>query len=601
MTPKDIFVSIAVSRPEELDELPGALNGARRMAEWAKANSYLVVHTDDSELDVTVEKVRTLVETAINEVHEHDALRRIIFYFAGHGAAQGLDDTLWLLSKWHTDSSQAIRVPNLQRVLGTYHPAQVSIIGDSCRVTHTAFLDTLGSSVLLRRNETPSAFELDQFLAVEAGEAAFMVKAQGSSDSFCIFTEVLLDALLGDAPGAAIDRGGVAVITSGVIAKHLRKEVPLKAGQYDVQIKPVPRPGFLEPDDIYAMLKPPSITAVSGMPRSVDRIVLIPSRKVADEEFEPSNDLRSRENEAQDIKSELAQESPPTHYETASGITISGNSALDIAAPPGVTVSSDSFPTWFRVGNSNDMPMNRPFADLLVRVSADHWAYAFAAHNFITALTLRQEASVSVISRQIGTDRIDYAQTEEIVARMNARLISGDEAYNLAADIRMNKHEDFVLGSIAAHLYDSVGDTDNIRRIAAFYAENQQAVPFDVAVLTGDRIDIGTDRSFVLDISEVAKRQPRTEIEERYSYTFGAMSAHTGVPILGTVPLLRRTWTLLEICSLANGRPQAWQEFLIYVRRGLTAAPFTTLRGSSAIDLAGAIRDDRPFMIGPFA
>jgi hypothetical protein len=239
--------------------------------------------------------------------------------------------------------------------------------------------------------------------------------------------------------------------------------------------------------------------------------------------------------------------------------------------------------------------MDRPFADLLVKVSDDHWAYVFAAHDFITALTVREADSASVISRQIGKNRSDYTQTETIVGRMNAQLIWGDEAYDCAADIRRNKHRDFVLGSIAAHLYDSVCDTDNIRRIAAYYAEEHQLVPFDVAILTGDRIDIARNGGFILDIPDVAKREPRTELEKRYSYTFGPMSAHTAVPILGTIPLLRRAWTLLEISSLSSGPLRAWQEFLINVRDGLTAAPFTTLRGSAAMHLASAIREDRAF------
>ena len=233
--------------------------------------------------------------------------------------------------------------------------------------------------------------------------------------------------------------------------------------------------------------------------------------------------------------------------------------------------------------------MDRQFADLMVRISEDNWAYVFAIQRFITALTVRNEQSVSVISREVHYGRGEYARTEEIVARMNARLISGDDAYDLAAGIRENKHRDFVLGAIAAHLYDSVGDTDNIRRIAYYYECHNQPIPFDVALLTGDPIR-SVNGMLVLDVRAVAARAPRTDIERRHSYTTEATLARDGVPILGRVPLLRRAWTVLEIANWSGPQLPAWRDFLLQVRTGLTAAPFTTLRKTQATDLANRIR-----------
>ena len=587
MLGQDIFVSIAVSRPEELIPLPGALSGAKRMAEWAKANGYAVVHIHDLESDVSVADIRKRVTEAIDAVQASSPLRRIVFYFAGHGAAQTLNDTLWLLSKWRSDSSEAIRVPNLQSVLRTYHPAQVSIIGDSCRATHAGFLDLLGNAVLLRRAETPGEFELDQFLATVAGAPAFMVPARGSSGSYCVFTEVLLSGLQGEAKE---ERGGVALVTSGAIAKYLKSEVPLRASELNVSITPEPKPGFIQPEDVYAKLGASAVPAVET--------VVLAARPpmafgVSKERPAPRDDRAAK---AENMRNELANENLPTHFETEAGLSITGanieNLKTDILTPPGVQVSRKWEPQagWIRVGRLEDppLPMDRLFADLFVKVSPESWAYAFAMRGFVTALTIRNGSCLSVISREIGYHRQEYARTEEIVARMNAGLISGDEAYDLAAQIRMDKHRDLVLGAIAAHLYVSVGDTDNIRRMASYYAYHKQPIPFDIALLTGDPIrPVGG--MFLLDVPQVEAREPRTDIEKRYSYTYEATPPYPAVPILGMVPLLRRAWTFLEIVDWSP-ELESWREQLIEARKGLRSAPFTTLSEAQARALAARLR-----------
>jgi hypothetical protein len=614
--PKDIFVSIAVSRAQGLTQLPGTITGAQDMAHWAQSNGYLVVHIDDSKSEVSVKRVRTKVVKAINKVHEMSPLRRIIFYFAGHGAAQYLDDTLWLLSRWRRDPSEAIRVPNLRRVLRTYQPAQVAFIGDACRVVHKDFLNTLGSAVLLNNeDENPSDFELDQFFAADAGEAAFMVVRQGSKDAFCIFTDVLLNALERGAPGSAIARPGVGfVVTSGRLATYLKSEVPLEASKHNVVLTPVPRPGFIEPRDIYVKLRRPVTLKANELPPPPSPPAFYPNAvppsppNVGPNAPRPKGDaLRvrrerdRRESIARSLEDSFAEEKHPQRFETHSGISISGieAKAKEIATPPDVVVTRDSKEKalfQFRVGKSDVDPMKRPFADLLVKISRDRWAYAFAVPGFITALTIRNGASVGAISRkiEIGSHK-KYSDTEAIVARLNAGIIASGESYRLAAMLRERKHDNFVLGIIAAYLYDSVGDIDNIRRIATYYVQQRQPVPFDVALLTGAEIKPGLGDALIFDIPAVEPRKPRTRAERLRSYTFRAMSASRNAPILATIPLLRQGWTLLELSSWAGPSLQKWRNFLVEVRRGLTPAPFTTLRQPQAQNLAAAIRAGKPF------
>ena len=73
-------------------------------------------------------------------------------------------------------------------------------------------------------------------------------------------------------------------------------------------------------------------------------------------------------------------------------------------------------------------------------------------------------------------------RSEKIIAAFRAGRLRGDDALDVAALIRTDKHVDPVLGVVAAYLYDSVGDRDSIRRIAFFFTVNQP-IPFDVALL----------------------------------------------------------------------------------------------------------------------
>src|SRR5262249_36626024 len=102
--------------------------------------------------------------------------------------------------------------------------------------------------------------------------------------------------------------------------------------------------------------------------------------------------------------------------------------------------------------------------------------------------------------------------SESTVTKMRAGVLRGDAAFSVAARIRVEKHVDPVLGAISAYLYESVGDIDSIRRIAWFYADANEPIPFDIALLAnlnGER----RDGRLYVSIPPVPKRAPRTADE----------------------------------------------------------------------------------------
>ncbi|MGY1409207.1 MULTISPECIES: hypothetical protein [unclassified Luteimonas] len=262
MTESDrVFVSIGVSRPGgDLDELPGAIKAAERMAAWAAAQGYATVLVHDRKHgEVTVDLLRDQMAAAITEVTDRTELKRLVVFFAGHGAAMAVGDQYWILTHWKKRPTEAIKVSSLQRMLEYYGPRQVAIIGDACQEFSAKFIDVVGSPVLDMPDEDQAPYELDQFFAVDAGKQAFMIKGVDGQDDFCLFTEVLLDALEGDAAQASYEQiGQDLAVTSQSLAVYLDGHVAQEAGKYGVRMVPRPKPGFYT-DRIYLKMPPQAV------------------------------------------------------------------------------------------------------------------------------------------------------------------------------------------------------------------------------------------------------------------------------------------------------------------------------------------------------
>ena len=113
------------------------------------------------------------------------------------------------------------------------------------------------------------------------------------------------------------------------------------------------------------------------------------------------------------------------------------------------------------------------------------------------------------------------APVEQALDALETGAIRSEQAADWAADLRRFKHADPVLGVIAAYLYDAVGDVENIRRMASYYAVHGEAVPYDIALLaalTARR----TEHGFEVDVPAISARAPRTEMERRHSWTHSA-------------------------------------------------------------------------------
>jgi hypothetical protein len=175
-----------------------------------------------------------------------------------------------------------------------------------------------------------------------------------------------------------------------------------------------------------------------------------------------------------------------------------------------------------------------------------------------------------------------YAPVEQALNALESGAIRSEQAADWAADLRRFKPADPILGVIAAYLYDAVGDVENIRRMACYYAMHGEAIPYDIALLaalTARR----TEHGFEVDVPAIPARAPKTETERRYSWTYSAMDEITGC-VGGLWPWMRQGWTFLDDPTDVSS-PLVWSP-LIELRAGLMRSRFATLEPNAGRELA---------------
>jgi hypothetical protein len=605
--PDRIFVSVAVSRPEQLAKLPGALTAGRRMAKWAADNNYHVVAIDDSTNPVTKALLRKKLLAAIDEVQREALLRRFVLFFAGHGAIKGVNEPYWLLSNWWTETEEAIDLVTFQRMLRYYGPRQVALIGDACQVVHRDFLEVNGSSILPRRNEQPSKFELDQFFAADAGEQAFMIKAEGSNEAYCIFTEVLLNALEGDAKEAFDPSSiGELVVTSGSLTSYIEAQVPLEAGRHHLTMSPLPQPGFYT-DTTYVRFPGSWLADRETNPdagRTTPRATFTETPKT--ESIIIENDrlekLRSdKMQKAANIEVELAGlEVPPPSLDfgTETRLIVAGALARSITAPKGSTQADDAHLGWYRVDVGGTYP-GRDWADLLVELDTGQNVYVCAVSNFTAALQVHKSGDINLLHRSMFL-LSDEDFVRNVLARLSAGLLNATDIIDIAAQARRGKHIDFTLGCLAAYLYASIGDLDGIRSTAYFYTEVYQIVPLDIALLSGGLIRQNYEGQMEVDIPATTERKARTDVERAHGFTHMATPAVEGAKVGGRAPWLRGGWRAIDTANIDDSA-LAWREEALGIMRYLERGEFSTVneQGVEALlELVGRARAVELLVLG---
>jgi hypothetical protein len=598
---RKVAVAIGVGDAgKNFDFLGGAINGAKAFHQWADALGYESRLVTDDKAPVTFEKLRQEIETALigkaatigpatSRQDMDDALakappiKRFMLFFAGHGLIREMEEGLWILSNSYQDQ-RIVAAEKLRRRLHRYRVDQITIIADACRsFTDQVDLNDLTQDGVLGLGPFPRDFAppTDKFVAAQDGSETYSVPGDSPDQDRCLFSGVLMEGLWGVREGALVSPQ-TKMVTSESLAKYLRTEVPQLAARYQRKLYPgvsfpsgnnvyfgdvVPAPAapvFPEWPSAQQLLSQSARRQSASKPgpvgvESFGLDSLLPGagsislgsvfeyvRTLGSRPERRSQTRRDSRPEPQPSLSEKLRAQPrPPGFETRSGFAVGGDTISRVWTTPNVFAGEPGAENWFHVGPPDASPLQQP-APLLIEFPDGLFAAATALPRFIGSM-LRDKSGVSAIvyrAVQSVEPGFNAASTEDALTKMETGGLRADELTDLAANLRKNKHADPVLGVICAYLYDSIGETDSIRRMAYYYADKGQPIPFDVAML-GHLTAHRTGTVLQTEVPAVSKGEPRTGLEKRYSWTHAATPRATAT-VGGFWPWMRQGWMLLD-------------------------------------------------------
>jgi hypothetical protein len=160
---------------------------------------------------------------------------------------------------------------------------------------------------------------------------------------------------------------------------------------------------------------------------------------------------------------------------------------------------------------------------------------------------IKQSTAGEVIQAFGQRDARDvFRSALKAISDFAAGLLGADRIDELASQLRFEKHTDPVLGAICAYLYRTLADFDSIRRMAYFYIESNQPVPFDIALLGGMKVSRDLDRSLWLHVPAVKSRNPSKRAPLLPEYVIQATPAAQG-RIGGRCPWLGLGWDYVTL------------------------------------------------------
>jgi len=551
-----VAVIIGVASPQRLTYLPSAVNGAHAFKDWADALGYESRLVTDEDEPVRLARLRSELEAALA-----NPVDRMVLYFAGHGLIREAEEGLWLLSDWYAEQ-RAVAVEPLKRRLYRYGVKQIAIFADACRSLPAGMdaADLTPDAVLGRGPSEPEATPpIDKFIAAQDGAESYMVPGATPEEDRCLFSGMLLEGLWGTKP-AAFSKVLADKITSRSLGAYLQAEVPTLAKRYKRTLNPNVSPSFPEGEDIYFgdMMPPPTPPRFPEWPPPESLVGMgAVTRAPAESEggttlgfMRPG--LAWAETVARDMGAEPSEpllldqirtQPRPDHFETGAGFAVQGGPVKAIWGRPNIAAEQAGPQDWWRLREYNISYLPNP-TPLLIESQEGWFAAVIAIPQFIGALTCDRRGVSALIYREVYMQRDIAKLTEQTIAAMESGALRADAATDLAVELRQGKHADPVRGVISAYLYDAIGDIDSIRRMAFFYIQHFQPIPYDIALLAQLRGEL-RNGMLQVHVPEVPPREPRTEAERSFDWTYSATPPAEG-PVGGLWPWMRQGWAFLD-------------------------------------------------------
>ncbi|RYG88365.1 MAG: hypothetical protein EON59_04670 [Alphaproteobacteria bacterium] len=458
-------------------------------------------------------------------------------------------------------------------------------------------------AVLPRGPMQPAQPGLDRFNAVEDGKSAFMVPGNTAAEARCILSGSLANALWGHEPKAFSPHADGRVISDSLLRFISRKTkavgqiygLECKAetirwfgednpdmvyydadGPPDPQAPPVEWPapgaapaqplGFPASDAVAtAIRRLASIHLPGGMASPVDPNdgaaslqnlrggldLAFAIEQQAERGLGPrAKSMRTWQADAVaiSVKRDLEQRVRRTRRSTIRRVLrdgqkrISGHANLILSGGRPVRIWSPSGVR--RLGQTKSWRVDVEHsgaAQIIVEYADGLFAPAVVYPQLATLVTHDGQGRISgwMCAPPYAADAASLGPTNKAIAELQTTRLSPADVNKLAASIRYEKHANPMLGAIAAYLYDYVGDRDNIRRMAWYYAKHGQPIPYDIALL-GLLRTFSSDGILIAEIPAV-KATRRSAGQELPSFATRSTDERTGA-VGGICPWLRQGW-----------------------------------------------------------
>ncbi len=516
-------VLIGVNRTGGLPVLQDAVNSARRMEGWARAQGveHVQVLTDEDGKPVDI----SAIKRAIRDLIELGTVEQLIVFFAGHGINVNRGER-WLLSDAPADPQAAVNVAGSAELARWGGIPYVVMISDACRTAAEGIQaqGMTGSEIFPNEEIAELELPVDQFFACRLGRPSHEIadSTTTAKEYKAIYTRALVTALEGADPTVLDPQG---YVRPRPLKTFLQREVAarLRALQLQTKLIQVPdahiasderawisritdppparpaggiggTPGPGEGEDIRgsADLRPVGPTARSVLGSMLHPIL---ADRLDDFDARVLETQRSDEPALVDIATSVETTvSPfgPTRYETQCGFKVRGAQVLDaVAGSVRAEWLSDEL---VRVHTGGRRGGNV----LLVLVGGQGVALPAIAE-FLTAVTVEDGEVVDVAYEPSeGTDRWhDFQHRAREVRALRAVAASasregtfeleGEDALAVARRLQYAKGVDPALAIYAAYAYADHGRRDLVREMHGYMRGDLGAALFDVALLARER------------------------------------------------------------------------------------------------------------------
>lgn len=533
-----LCLTIGVSKAPPLSHLPGAITVAHEMGDWARQAGFITeVITDENKVPVTIERIR---KTLLKMLPENEQVDLFILHFAGHGFRSGAEQNIWLPSDWYKEM-RAISVEALRRQLYRHGIKSLSIFGDACRSlpSDIEIADIFGDPVLPRGPYESVAPIVDRFNAVIDGQQAYMLKGDSTAPPRCIFSTVLVEGLRG-LRSEAFDKYLPDSVIPESLALFSRERLKEIGEIYDLKCSPDYATGIPRDHAVYFQR--------GGNPDGLP-LPKWPSPPPRDLVWDKDNeDIRFSLADFDYVttKSEFLQRQirygqRQQHDFTDANLVIRGPVPKRIwSTSPVDRCSIDDNGATYRVHIETYNAIQ-----LLVEYEDGVFASAVVYERLFTLISRDDTGEINwTCVSKMAPFAESLSGSADAIANLQAGNLSADQVDGIAARLREGKHANPTLGAIASYLYDYTGDVDSIHRMAYFYCNHGQPMPFDVAfmgLLTSQYAGPGS----LVNVPPVQARQQLLVNNMLPLWATRATQRASG-RVAGYWPWLRQGWEFME-------------------------------------------------------